>query len=105
MSRTVVVTAVFHPSPGLREKARSAIQHVLADVHAEAGCVLYALHDAADGTLVLIEKWESIDLLNAHRSGESVARLNRALDGLLDKPPAVVTMTPVPGGDLAKGQV
>jgi quinol monooxygenase YgiN len=101
----VVVTAVFHPLPGNHEKARTAILDALPDVHAEPGCLLYALHDAADGTLVLIEKWESPELLDAHAAGAPVARLNRAIEGLLEKPPTVVTMTPVPGGDACKGRI
>ena len=105
MSDTVVVTAVFVPQQGRQEEARSAILGALADVHAEPGCELYALHDAADGTLVLIEKWESAELLAAHAGGEPVARLNRAVAGLLEKPAGVVTMTPVPGGDAAKGRL
>lgn len=103
MPDTVVVTAVFAPQQGRQEEARSAILGALADVHAEAGCELYALHDAADGTLVLIEKWESVDLLDAHGRGEPVARLSGAVSGLLEKPPVVMRMTPLPGGDPAKG--
>jgi quinol monooxygenase YgiN len=105
MSDTVVVTAVFVPLQGRREEARSAILAALAEVHAEAGCELYALHDAADGSLVLIEKWESAELLGAHAGGAPVARLNTAVSGLLEKPPVVVTMAPVPGGDPAKGSL
>jgi quinol monooxygenase YgiN len=26
-------------------------------VHAEEGCLLYAIHAASDGTVVMIEKW------------------------------------------------
>jgi quinol monooxygenase YgiN len=95
MPDTVVVTAVFAPQRGRREEARSAILGALADVHAEAGCELYALHDAADGTLVLIEKWASADLLDAHGRGEPVARLGRAVSGLLEKPPVVGVRVPV----------
>ncbi|OZM77355.1 putative quinol monooxygenase [Pseudonocardia sp. MH-G8] len=105
MPDTVVVTAVFVPQQGRQEEARSAILGALADVHAESGCELYALHDAADGSLVLIEKWESAELLDAHGSGEPVARLGKAVSGLLEKPPVVARMTPVPGGDAAKGRL
>ncbi|WSQ15361.1 hypothetical protein OG604_03075 [Streptomyces sp. NBC_01231] len=66
---------------------------------------MYALHDASDGTLVLIEKWASQELLDAHASGEPVARLNRAIVGLLQGPPTVVTMTPLPTGDVSKGRL
>lgn len=101
----VVVTAVFRPLPGRREDARAAIEGALPDVHAEEGCLLYALHDAADGTLVLLEKWESQELLTAHSVGEPVKRLRRAIDGLLEGPSAVVTMAPLPAGDPVKGRI
>jgi quinol monooxygenase YgiN len=105
MSHPVVVTAVFRPLPGRRNDARAAVEGVLPDVHAEEGCLLYALHDAADGSLVLLEKWESQELLDAHSAGEPVKRLGAALDGLLDAPPAVLTMTPLPAGDPDKGRL
>jgi quinol monooxygenase YgiN len=105
MSEPVVVTAVFTPAPGRREDLRAAIEGALPDVHAEDGCLLYALHDAADGTLVLIEKWESQELLDAHSVGEPVKRLRAGIDGLVEAPAAVVTMTPLPAGDAVKGRV
>jgi quinol monooxygenase YgiN len=101
----VVVTAVFRPLPGRHGDARAAIEGALPGVHAENGCLLYALHDAADGTLVLLEKWESQELLDAHSVGEPVKRLGAALDGLLEAPAAVVTMTPLPAGDPVKGRL
>jgi quinol monooxygenase YgiN len=105
MSQAVVVTAVFRPLAGRRDDARAAIEGALPGVHAEDGCLLYALHDAADGTLVLLEKWESQELLAAHSVGEPVKRLGAALDGLLEAPATVVTMTPLPAGDPVKGRL
>jgi len=101
----VVVTAVFSPLPGRHEQARAALEGALADVHAEDGCLLYALHDAADGTLVLIEKWGSQGVLGAHAAGEAVKRLTASIEGLLEVPPTVVTMAPLPGGDPVKGRL
>lgn len=105
MPEAVVVTAVFRPLPGRREEARAAMEGALAGVHAEEGCLLYALHDAADGTLVLLEKWESQERLDAHSVGEPVQRLRAAIDGLVEGPAAVVTMAPLPAGDPVKGRI
>jgi quinol monooxygenase YgiN len=105
VSEPVVVTAVFTPRAGQRDAIIAAFEGVLPDVHAEDGCLLYALHDAADGTLVLLEKWESAGLLDAHGAGEPVARLGAAIGGLLEGPPAVVRMTPLPAGDPGKGRL
>ncbi|GAA0926584.1 putative quinol monooxygenase [Pseudonocardia zijingensis] len=105
MPKPVVVTAVFRPADGRHAEARAAIEDVLPVVHAEDGCLLYALHEAADGTLVLIEKWESEGLLGAHAAGQGVKQLTTAIEGLLAAPPTVVTMAPLPGGDPAKGRL
>jgi quinol monooxygenase YgiN len=105
MPQPVVVTAVFRPLPGRRDDLRAAIEGALPDVHAEDGCLLYALHDAADGTLVLLEKWESQELLDAHSVGEPVKRLRAAIADLVEGPADVVTMTPLPAGDPVKGRL
>ncbi len=34
------------------------------------------LHDSPDGTIVMLEKWTSRDLLDAHSDGAAVADLN-----------------------------
>jgi quinol monooxygenase YgiN len=54
---------------------------------------------------VLLEKWESQELLDAHSTGEPVKRLRAAIDGLVEGPAAVVTMTPLPAGDPVKGRI
>ena len=52
-------------------------------MHAEPGCLLYAIHDADDGTITMIEKWESVADLDAHGSGPAVAALQAATDDLV----------------------
>ncbi len=99
----VVVTAVFVPREGLREQVIDALRPAIAEVHAEEGCILYAIHDAPDGSIVMLEKWESADLLEAHGSGEPVRRLNASLEGLLEKPVVVTVLTPLPAGTDSQG--
>jgi len=45
-----------------------ALRPAIVAVHEEPGCELYAIHEAADGSLVMIEKGESVELLDAHGS-------------------------------------
>jgi hypothetical protein len=44
---------------------------------------LYAIHDALDGTTVMIEKWSSVEELDERGSGEAV----RAQTAALENPP------------------
>ncbi len=97
----VVVTAVFHPAPGRKEDLVEALRSTIPGVHAEAGCLLYAIHDADDGTVTMIEKWESVADLDAHGSGTAVAALGAATKDLLAGPATVVRMTPLPVGGSA----
>ncbi len=105
MSQEVVVTAVFHSVPGERAALEAVLKSVIQDVHEEPGCLLYALHEADEDTLVLIEKWESRELLAAHQRADAVARLNAEAAGLLQSPPEVMTMSALPCGHQTKGQL
>jgi quinol monooxygenase YgiN len=97
---TVTVTAVFTPSPGHKEALVDALSRTIPAVHDERGCVLYAIHDAQDGTITMIEKWESAELLATHAAGPAVVALNAAIAAHIDGPAVVTTMTPIPvGGD------
>ena len=99
----VVVTAVFHPVPGRKDDLVEALRTTMPAVHAEQGCLLYAIHDAEDGTITMIEKWESVADLDAHGSSPATAGLQAAVDGLVGEPPLVTRMTPIPGGEPGVG--
>ncbi|WP_374954263.1 antibiotic biosynthesis monooxygenase [Rathayibacter sp. AY1A7] len=75
------------------------------EVHEEEGCELYAIHDSPDGTIVMLEKWTSGDLLDAHGAGEPVVRLNAAIRGLVAQPPVVTRLVPIPAGTSQQGEL
>ena len=102
---TVVVTAVFRPAPNRREDLVDALRSTMPAVHAERGCLLYAIHDAEDGTITMIEKWASVADLDAHGSSPATAALQAAVDGLVNEPARVTRMTPVPVGDPGVGEL
>ena len=52
-SGAAVVVTVFTPRPEARGELVEALREFLPGVHREEGCLLYALHDADDGTIVL----------------------------------------------------
>ena len=95
---SVVVTAVFHPDEGKKEQLASALQATIPAVHEEKGCILYAIHDAADGTITMIEKSTSPELLETHAKGPAVAALDAAVGPLIESATTVTTMTPIDAG-------
>ncbi|MEH3088121.1 MAG: antibiotic biosynthesis monooxygenase [Microbacterium arborescens] len=105
MSAPVVVTAHFSPKPGTLDALRAALVASIPAVHEEDGCELYAIHDVPDGSIMMIEKWSSRELLAAHGSGAAVAALNEAVSDVVAAPPVVVIMDPIPAGTEAQGQL
>ncbi len=100
---TVVVTAVFYPAEGAKERLAEAMRAGIEAVHAESGCELYAIHDAADGTITMIEKWTSVEALDAHAAGDAVKILGAGIQGLTARPAVVTRMTPIPLGTRTQG--
>ncbi|HEY5483165.1 MAG TPA: putative quinol monooxygenase [Propionibacteriaceae bacterium] len=102
-SDPVVVTAIFRPTNGARDAVLAALQPAIAAVHEEPGCLLYAIHEAPDGSIVMIEKWETAALLDAHGKAAAVAALHVALGGHLAAPTEVTRLVPLPMGEESKG--
>jgi quinol monooxygenase YgiN len=100
----VVVVATIRPVPDRRAEVIAALETVIAQVHAEDGCLLYALHEGAD-RLVIIEKWSSADALADHSRGAAVAELRKRLDGLVEGATDVQMLQPHPAGTADQGTV
>jgi quinol monooxygenase YgiN len=99
----VIVTAVFTPKAGALSHVAAALSPAIAEVHEEPGCLLYAIHEAPNGQIIMIEKWETAELLDAHGEGEAVKRLNASLEGLLQEPVEVTRLSPIPAGTEHQG--
>ncbi|EAR24464.1 hypothetical protein A20C1_12572 [marine actinobacterium PHSC20C1] len=99
----MIVTAVFHFRPASRDAVLAALRPAVSAVHEELGCELYALHEAVDGSFVLIEKWESVELLDAHGSSPAVETLVGAIGEHLTAPVDVTRLTGIPMGTDAQG--
>jgi len=102
-SSSVVVTAIFHPREGASEALIKAMRHTIPLVHEEEGCELYAINEEPDGTIVMIEKWATAELLDAHGAGAIVADFNAAIADLLASPVRVTRLRAIPIGDSTKG--
>lgn len=100
---TIVVTAVFHPIDGCMQELSDALVRSIPAVHQEAGCRLYAIHDAEDGTITMIEKWDDSDTLAAHAAGPAVQALDAAVAELIASPTTVTKMTPILAGTDEQG--
>ncbi|MCY1236565.1 Antibiotic biosynthesis monooxygenase [compost metagenome] len=102
---TVIVTAEFTPKEGAYDRVVAALSPAIAEVHEEPGCLLYAIHESPTGQIMMIEKWESAELLDAHGAGDAVKRLNVSLEGLLEKPVDVTRLVPIPAGTPHQGEL
>ena len=102
---TVVVTAVFRPLPDRKAELVEALGRSIPAVHDEEGCLLYAIHDAEDGTITMIEKWTTSEALSAHAVGGAVKALQANLAGLLAERATVTTMTPILAGTPWQGEL
>jgi quinol monooxygenase YgiN len=103
MPSPVVVTAVFTPYPGKFEELHQALLESIPAVHEEEGCELYAIHEAPEQIIFMIEKWTTRELLDAHSKGAPVQALNKRIDGLIAKPVEVTLMDPLPAGTPEQG--
>jgi quinol monooxygenase YgiN len=100
---SVIVVATIRPRPEHRADVIAVMEKAIERTHAEdAGCLLYALHDAPD-RLVMIEKWADPAALDAHSRGGALTELTAGLDGKLAAPLEVVSLTPHPAGTAQQG--
>jgi quinol monooxygenase YgiN len=101
---SIVIVAIATPLPEHRDEVIAAFEKAEETVHAtEDGCLLYALHEAPSGELVMIEKYTDQAAVDAHSSGAGIAALIGDLKGKLAGPLDVKFLTPHPAGDAVKG--
>src|ERR1700722_15661738 len=101
---SVVVVATIVPLPEHRDEVIATLKETVGQVHAEDGCELYTLNEAAD-RLVMIEKWATSAALRVHGKAHALAALGPKLGGKVPGPPEVIVLQQVPAGDPEKGQL
>ena len=99
---SVVVVATITPSEGSYDEVRQILLDAIPQVHQEAGCELYALHEDGE-RFVMIERWESAEALDTHSNGEVLRNAGQALAGKLAGKLDVRSLSAVPAGDPKKG--
>jgi quinol monooxygenase YgiN len=101
MSVTVVATII--PVPEHRAAVIAAFVDLIPKVHANHdGCELYALQEGAD-RLIMVEKWASRELLEAHSGAPEMADHRPKLEGKLVSAPEVLVLEPHPAGTAEQG--
>ncbi|HEY0278022.1 MAG TPA: putative quinol monooxygenase [Solirubrobacterales bacterium] len=102
----VVVVAEIGIVPEKREEALAALQTLCEKTHAkDEGCLLYALQlDPADDSHVfMVEKWSSVEALDAHGATDHIKAL--ATSGTLSGTPTVTVLHPAGFGDADLGTI
>ncbi|WP_216588713.1 putative quinol monooxygenase [Streptomyces brasiliscabiei] len=107
MTNPVVLVATMVAKPGQEELIEKTLTAAAAKVHAEPGCLRYALHRKAGtaGEFVMIEKWASREALGAHMKGAVMREIGAALAQALAGAPDMVFLDAIPAGDPDAGAV
>jgi len=98
VSKRCVVVAEFTPKPGHTQAIKDVLTAIIPEVHEEAGCEFYALHEMPDGKLCFVEAWDSRELWVAHSNFHTVERINHQIADHLAQPVDVHEMYAVPAG-------
>ncbi|MFI6369458.1 putative quinol monooxygenase [Streptomyces sp. NPDC050546] len=107
MTNPVVLVATMVAKPGQEELIEKTLTEAAARVHAEPGCLRYALHRKAGttGEFVMIEKWASQEALGAHMKGAAMREIGTALAHALAGAPDMVFLDAIPAGAPDAGAV
>lgn len=103
----VTVTARSKAKPGREKDLENALRAVVPPTHQEEGCLRYAVHRSTDdpGAFLIVEKWSSMEALQAHLATPHVQELFRKAPELVVAPPEILTFVPVSMGDPKKGVI
>jgi quinol monooxygenase YgiN len=102
----VVIVATAVPIPEYRDEVVSAFEAAVEKVHAtEDECLIYALHESADGKLVMIEKYADQAAINRHVTGIGLSGLVAAVKDKLTLPIDIQVLKPHPAGLASKGRL
>jgi quinol monooxygenase YgiN len=102
----VVVVGSFVAREGKEDEARAAFEALVAPTHAEDGCILYALHQGHEDRrkFAFVERWASMDAINAHLESDHVKGLLAKADDLFAESDITI-YDALPGGEERKGSL
>ena len=89
------VLASIHVKTGQRDNVLKAIHGNLADVRAEAGCILYTpavdtdsgmpAQEVDDSIITMIETWQDLPTLEAHSKAPHMLRYRESVKDMVEK--------------------
>jgi quinol monooxygenase YgiN len=103
MSESLVVIATFRPKPDSADDLLAVVRDYVPAAQQDDGNLQYALHEAGEGVLVLIEHWSDQQTFEGHGATPGFTAFSEALQPFLAGPLEVRVLRPVPIGDPAKG--
>jgi len=103
VSNPCIVVAIITPQPDHYDEVLAVLTDVTPDVHHEAGCELYAIHEEVNGRILFVEKWTTRQLWQEHLGLDTVARIKAGVAGKLQEDINVMEMYGAPVGDPARG--
>ncbi|MFI0790817.1 putative quinol monooxygenase [Streptomyces lydicus] len=99
-----VVVATLGTEPGRRADVLAAFRRHAPAVHAEPGCLLYAVHEGEDRVTV-VENWSDRASLDAHSAGPALEAIGPEIAEALAAPLDVAVLQSVPVGEPGKDRL
>lgn len=90
--RPTVVVVTLTPHPEHYGDVVGLLAEVIPTIQQDPGCLVYALHEAVDHTVVLVESWRNREAWLAHFHLPPILRLKRDLPPWLAAPARRVEM-------------
>lgn len=86
MSSSCTVIVTLTPLPGQTQAVVDTVVAELEHIRQAPGCELYDLFTSVSDTVVLIERWSTRELWQAHFDTPPIVRLKQRLTPLLAQP-------------------
>ena len=96
--------AIITAKPGFGPDVEQALRQLAAASQGVAGCLLYSLQQGMrdPDVFVTVEKWDSLDSLEAHLASDHLAEALELTRHLLATEPQIIPAQPLAVGEPAK---
>jgi quinol monooxygenase YgiN len=103
MSEIRTVT-IITAKPGRGPDVEQVLRILAAATHAEPGCLLFSLQQGMrdPDVFLTVEKWDSLDSLEAHLASDHLAEAIESTRHLLASEPQIIPAQPLAAGESAK---
>ena len=100
----ISTVAIITAKPGRGPDVEKALRALAAATHAEPGCLLFSLQQGMrdPDVFLTVEKWDSLDSLEAHLASDHLAEALERTRHLLATEPQIIPAQPLAAGEAAK---